>query len=433
MLAPAHAFLLLAVETPTPSSRQASSVRRYTLAIVLLIILSLSIWQAARAGFASLLYTYAEQSGQLAAADAAVNLNPNDPETHVARAAVLEVNGELAAAIAEYKQAVSLRPQDYVLWLSLARTYELNGDVPAAIAAARQAIPLAPYYAQPHWQLGNILVRAGQLEEGFAELRLAGASDPTLLPSVIDLAWQLSHGDAQFMNNAIAPQSREAYVALAEYFRKRGKVNEAIANYMAAGSEANEQRQQYLTELVSAKQFKEAYALWLIANPDNPKDGIGVVVNPGFEQESNLDGAGFGWRTSNRAPSILLALDPTNAQGGQSSLSVEFKGESDTASPVISQLVLVSPNAHYQLSFGARTESIVSGGLPRVSVIDSTSNQVLGVPVVLPQKTSGWQDFSIDFTSNDNTTAILISLQRRVVAIPHAPSSAIFGWIISPC
>jgi hypothetical protein len=48
--------------------------------------------------------------------------------------------------------------------------------------AARQAIPLAPDYAEPHYQLGNILVRAGQTEEGFKELQLAAASNPTLFP-----------------------------------------------------------------------------------------------------------------------------------------------------------------------------------------------------------------------------------------------------------
>jgi len=61
-----------------------------------------------------------------------------------------------------------------------------------------------------------------------------------------------------------------------------------------------------------------------------------------------------------------------------------------------------------------------------VSVIDSTSNQMLGVPVVLQQKTSGWQDFSIDFTSNDNTTAILISLQRESCSNSPCP---IFGHL----
>src|SRR5207249_1656978 len=97
------------------------------------------------------------------------------------------------------------------------------------IAAARQATELAPYYAQPHWQLGNLLVRAGRAEEGFRELRLAGASNPDLLPPSIDLAWQLSPGKIQFVMQAIQPDSPAAYLAVAEYLKKHGQVADVIA------------------------------------------------------------------------------------------------------------------------------------------------------------------------------------------------------------
>src|SRR5712664_2657446 len=127
----------------------------------LVMILLFLIWTAGRAGFASLLSAYAARTNQLAAANAAVTLSPRDPEAHYIRAAILEASDDLSTATAEYMRAVSLRPDDYVLWLSLAHARELNGDMPGAIAAAKQAVQLAPYYAQPHWQLGNLLVRAG--------------------------------------------------------------------------------------------------------------------------------------------------------------------------------------------------------------------------------------------------------------------------------
>src|SRR5205807_2254314 len=124
---------------------------------------------------------------------------------------------------------------DYVLWLCLARASELNGDGAAAAAAARKAVPLAPFYAQPHWQLGNILVRAGQRDEAFKELSLAGASNPALLPSIIDLAWQMSNGDSQSVVRTINPQTPESSRVLAEYLRKRGAVAAAIAMFRVAG------------------------------------------------------------------------------------------------------------------------------------------------------------------------------------------------------
>jgi hypothetical protein len=384
-----------------------------TIAACLLLALFLFlIWTTARAGLSSLFSTYAARANQLAAADAAVRVAPGDPEAHYLRAAILEA-GDLPAAISEYENATRLRPDDYVLWLALARACELNGDMDHALAAARQAVPLAPYYAQPHWQLGNLLVRAGLRDEGFTELRLAGASDGTLLPGIIDLAWQLSGGDVQLVKQAVQPQSPDSYKALAQYFKKHHKTAEAIEMFCGAGSAADSERRQFLSELIEARAFKDAFALWSRAPGADSRAATGAIVDPGFEQESNLDEPGFGWRAENKAQTILLSLDSGNPREGKSSLAIEFKGDSDPSPPVISQLVLVEPNAHYELHFSARAENVVTGGPPKIIVLDAGDNGALSQPVQLPRTTVGWQDFRIDFNCGGNTGAIRIALQRE--------------------
>ena len=91
--------------------------------------------------------------------------------------------------------------------------------MPGAIAAATEAVSRAPFYAQPHWQLGNLLIRAGHHDAGFSELRLAAESDPELLTAVIDLAWHLAGDKPESVLRAIQPHSPEEYKALAEYFQ----------------------------------------------------------------------------------------------------------------------------------------------------------------------------------------------------------------------
>lgn len=398
--------------------------------ICLLILFLLLIWLAGRAGFASLLYTYASISNQLAAANAAVNLSSSDPEAHYLRGAVLEGGGDLTAAIGEYNQALARRPDDYALWLSLARAQELNGQSLLAIESARQATQLAPYYAQPHWQLGNLLVRAGRTEEGFGELRLAGASNPRLLPPAIDLAWQLSRGDVQFVIQAVQPRTPEDYQGLAEYLKKRGKEAQAIAMLRAAGSIAEDYRQRYVDELLKAKRFAEAYAVWSIGHPpgNGSEAGGPTISDPGFEQERHLDKSGFDWRTENEAQTLSLSLEPENPKEGKSSLRVEFNGDSDPRTQIISQLVLVEPNSRYQLRFATRTENIVSGGLPRVTVVDAGNQEVLGQTNGFPKAVSNWQYYSIDFNTKETTGAVLISLQRERCSESPCP---IFGrlWL----
>jgi tetratricopeptide (TPR) repeat protein len=411
------------------AGRSAHSFVRFT-GIGLLIVFLLLIWLSARAGFASLLYTYAATSNQLAAANAAVSLSSGDPEAHYLWGAVLEAAGDLTAAIAEYNEAILRRPDDYVLWLSLARAQELNGQVVPATAAARQAIQLAPYYAQTHWQLGNLLVRTGHAEEGFGELRLAAASNPRLLSPIIDLAWQLSRGNVQFVIQAVQPATPADYQSLAEYFKKRGREADAISLLRSAGNIAADYRRQYLDELLTAKRFADAYAIWSIGHtPANRSDAGGPILsNPGFEEERPLNEPGFDWHTENNAQTLTLSLDPENPKEGKSSLRVEFSGDSDPRTQVISQLVLVEPNSRYQLKFAARTENIVSGGLPGVVVVDAGNKEILGQTNAFPRTISDWQDYSIDFNAKGTTTAILISLQRGQCSESTCP---IFGrlWL----
>src|SRR2546425_5934289 len=127
----------------------------------LVVALLLLTWHTARAGFSSLLTAYAAQSKDIDAANLAVRMNSSDPDAYYVRGTVLEARNDMRGAAAAYSQAVLFRPDDCVLWLGLARTQELNGETDDAVAAARRSVPLAPYYAQPHWQLGNILLRVG--------------------------------------------------------------------------------------------------------------------------------------------------------------------------------------------------------------------------------------------------------------------------------
>ncbi len=402
----------------------------------LCLIFLVSIWTCGRAGLSSLLSSYGVKSNQLDALDAAVQFGPRDPESHYLRGTTFEANGEVGEAIAEYRRAVSLRPYDYVLWLSLAQACEANKDSECAIAAARQAVPLAPYYAQPRWQLGNILVRAGRAEEGFAELRLAGASNPTLQPAISDLAWQLSGGNLEDVLKAVQPQTSAAYLALAECFKKRGQVNDAVAMLRSAGSGADDFRRRYVAELLASKQFGEAYAVWSIGHPPPHESDAGFGIlneagmsNPGFEEESDLVEPGFGWLADTKAPGVALSLDRKDAKAGKSSLLIEFMGNADTAAPVATQLVIVTPNTHYQLHFAARTEAIVSGGLPLIGVNDADNKTPLGGAITFSQPPGNWQDYTLDFTTNTATTAIQIGLRRESCKSP----CPIFGrlWLDS--
>ena len=402
-----------------------SAIRSAALILVLLFL----IISAGSAGFASLQATHAARSGQPQAADAAIRFSSRNAKNHLIRGGVLQREGDLSGTVAEYARAVALRPDDYVLWLNLSHARDLNGDRQGAIAAARYSVTLAPHYAKPHWQLGNLLVRAGGVDEGYSELRTAVTSNPALLPAFINLAWQLSQGNVETVLKATGPETPAAYQALAGFFRKRGQTSDAIEMFRRAGGDPGEgiahERRAYLAELLGAKDFKGAYELWRIGN--SSERDLPIPFDGGFEQESDLDEPGFGWRAGEKSDAIHLSLDPSEPNEGRRSLQVAFNGASDPSQPVISQLVRVEPQKRYQLRFAVRTREVISGGLPLVAVIDPVSGQALGQTESFSQTSDGWRPFTIEFTTAPNSQAIQIRLQRA----PCGSPCPIFGnlWL----
>lgn len=410
-----HAFLvkntLLQTTRQPDRDRTARPASRVVLDLLFIAILLVLAGTAARSGFGKLLTVYAAHAELPAAADAAVSISAGDADAHLIRGALCESADDLACAIAEYEQAKKLRPRDYLAWLNLARVRELNGEQNAAIEAANQATVLAPYYKQPRWQLGNLLIRAGRTQEGFRELSNAGRIDPSTLPSIIDLAWSLSNGDESSVIKLLNPQKAETFHALANFFRKKNRVESAVNMYEAAGDVAEQDRLSYIGELIQSQRYQQAFGLWRGEGGAKSENYLATLIDPGFEQESNLDGVGFGWRSAQKQ-NVRLSLDSDQPREGRSSLKIEFAGDSNPDAAIVSQIVLVEPRTHYRLGFASRTEKIVSGGLPIVLVKEAVAGRSLGQSNTLAEKDNAWRDYSIDFTTNETASAIQISLQR---------------------
>jgi len=393
-------------------------------------------------GLARTLYMYVgnasllpprDRVNSLAAADEAVRLGPSDPESHHARGIALVDQGRAAEAVKEFELAAKLSPHDFEIWLKLGSAREDAGDDQAALAAYRQAIQCAPFYAQPRWHSGNLLLRMGRTEEAFREMRRAAESDPTLLPALIDLAWGVFKGDAAAVRGAIQPRSADSRLALAKTFARRDQPAEAVALFREAGDVTRDGRRDLVTELITTKHFNEAYEVWSSGRDTrsgDPKAGIGTITDGGFEGEINLAETGFGWQLRRDQAGSVVSRDTSQPRAGVYSLRVDWTGNSNPAAAVVSQLVLVSANTHYQLRFAVRTQEIVSGGLPSIAVTDvsGSSPQPLASSAPLPAGTNGWQEVTLEFAAGETTRAVLISLQRQ--SCPSGPCP-IFGrlWL----
>jgi hypothetical protein len=388
------------------------------------------LWIAARGGVSRFYSTYAAYSVQLDDAETAVRFSSSDPEAHLIRAAILKGAGRLDEAVREYEQSVALRPRDYVLWLELGLARDEAEDQRGAINALREAVRLAPDYAAPRWQLGNILLRSGNINDAFSEMRRAAASNPAFLPQLIDLAWTIYQGDVAAVERVVQPQTIAARLALARFAARHGKVADAARIFRALGDMAAEDRRAFLVELLAAKQFNVAYEVWSTAPGRSEHQSNPSFTDGGFEEQINLDEPGFGWQIARNLPALKVSLDQTQPRQGRNSLRLDWSGDANPASPVVSQTVLVEPNARYRLRFSVRTEELVSGGLPFIAVVDAASldSHALAQSDPFPSKTTQWQEESVDFTTGKDAQAVVVILQRQSCSRNPCP---IFGrvWV----
>ena len=362
-------------------------------------------------------------------AEKAIEMSPKDADTHRARAAVLALSQPAESAI-ELERAVALRPSDYSQWVELGLVRDRIGDQSAALAAFDEAVKYAPFYAVPRWQRGNLLLRMGRYDSAFADLNQAAQSNPEFLPNLIDLAWELSHRDAQLVEQLVQVNSKTAHAAMAKFFANHGEPQEALIQLLAAGAVDDEFRRQLIDNLLSKGSFPEAFQVWRdalgfgsAAPPTGPQ-----ILDGGFEGTLTFDEGSFSWRIPSRMQATRVSLDSSEPHTGNKNLRIEFAGDSSRGEGLVSQLLLVEPLERYKINFAVRSQDIVTGGLPIVIVTDASGDhKTLGQSRPLSRGTTAWNVVSFDFTTQPTTKAVVLSIQRQSCSTSPCP---IFGAIL---
>src|SRR5580704_19497356 len=81
-------------------------------------------------------------------------------------------------AIRAYQTALSFDPYSADTWLDLGTAYETEGDTAAARNAFVQAKHVYPLSPEVSWRYGNFLLRRGEPDAAFAQIKQAVEADP---------------------------------------------------------------------------------------------------------------------------------------------------------------------------------------------------------------------------------------------------------------
>jgi len=394
-----------------------------------LIGCAFGISSALRIGNARSLVNDSRSTGSVAAASEAVRLSPNDPEAYAARAVSLAKREEWVLAIEDLRRAIALRPRDYRLWAELGANLESMGDTTAALAALAESQTLAPFYAKPHWDTAQLLQKLGQRDKAFKEFRNATLTEPRLFTKVIEIAWAAYSGNCETVQRAVDPRTPQEMLAVAHFFVRNDKATEALSIVRLVNKLPYSERRQFVIEFLEAKQFAEAHELWVGMREGDSAVPVGSIDDGGFETGRLSDEPGFSWRV-NQISGTKPSIDQSIHRDGTRSMRIDWHGNPDTSEEVVSQLVLVEPNTRYELNLVARSQELVTGGAPVVTVTDvsKSNSQRLAQSSTLPLGTSGWQNIRADFTTTNATRAVRVGVHRQ--RCPEQPCP-IFGvlWL----
>lgn len=368
--------------------------------------------EAARIGFSRLLTRYALTSNSLPAADQAVQLTPSDPEAHRARALILNRLRRPADAVASLEIATSLRDGPEDLWIELANTKEELGDREGALAALDRAVRAAPYYAHTHWQRGNLLLRMDRYDEGFAELREAALRNRKYFPNLLDLAWGLT-ADVEKTEALVQFRDDDDRLTFAKFLARKGKGAEVVDQVRLLTTPLSDENRDELARLLTAAKSSTGVRELLAGNKK-----VEEITNAGFEEPLLVDNGQNGWLVSQTQTGPKLALDVSEKLSGQRSLQVNFAGEWDAGTPLISQTVFVHEFAAYRLSFAVKTKDLVTGGPPRIVLTNAVDNQILAESEPLAETAGTWQTMNINFSAPADGVVVIRLVRKNCTSSP---------------
>jgi tetratricopeptide (TPR) repeat protein len=235
---------------------------------------------------------------------------------------------------------------------------EASGDADGARAALARAKDLAPNYARVRWAYGNVLLRRGEQEAAFAEMRGAAAADPAYAAPLVSAAFQFFGNDTERVV-AAAGESSGVKAALSIAFADDKRFDESLRLWQTMEADQVQKNvdtgRTVLTKMLEAKHFRTAVALAnLLAG--SSKFSTGSVFDGGFENGITMQNPGpFDWRVAD-GPQPQVALTDGQRHGGAYSLLLIFRTAAGSDLRQIAQTIAVEPGAVYKFGSFYRSD-----------------------------------------------------------------------------
>lgn len=274
---------------------------------------------------------------------------------------------DTARAVHAYTIALSLNPRSADLWSDLGAVYEAEGNISAARDAFVHAKKDYPLSAEVSWQYGNFLLRQGETDAAFVEMRHAAEVEPKRGAEALSRALS-AEPNIDFVLERVLPPLSEAYTTAIFDQVSGGHTTNAVKiwNKLAA-LHPKLPLETYTYYLVGAllreKQVAEAQRTWRqaadfagLGNLQGPQGSL--LWDGGFE--SGVFGSGFAWALPGGAQGVQFSFDTQEKHSGNRSLRLLFNGRYNVGLNGPCAEVPVQPSTAYHFSAWVRTQSITT-------------------------------------------------------------------------
>jgi tetratricopeptide (TPR) repeat protein len=296
-------------------------------------------------------------------------------------------NSDTRQAIRAYKIATSLDSHSADTWLGLGSAYEAAGDLTSARDAFLQATKSYPLSAEVSWQYGNFLLRQGELQSAFTEMRQAVEADPRRGAEAFSRSLRAEPDVGQILNHVLPP-NRDVYVDVIWDQITDGQTDIALQVWDRLVAIHPRLPLRDVSPLIDAlrksKRITEARRVWdqaviMAGMADLERPPGSVLWDGGFE--SGATGVGYSWLIPENSRTVQISFDAQEKHSGNYSLRLTFDGKSVVSSTDICHYVPVQPLTPYRFSAWVKTEAITTDqgirfqlrslGTPDVSVAET--------------------------------------------------------------
>ncbi|MEZ5428758.1 MAG: O-antigen ligase family protein [Pyrinomonadaceae bacterium] len=338
---------------------------------------------------------------------------PFDAEGYQREAELDAEAGKNGEALEDLAEAIRFRPEDYALWLELGRLQERAGQTEKATESFRRSVELAPFYSTPRMLYGSLLVDNNEKAEGFEQLRQAFRNNPQNFYKVAEIAWKETGKDGRKTTELLSPLNVYEAAMLNIYFLQEKDYSSIV--YVTCQHEdlPRGHRDVLVRKLLEKRQYYFAHQIY--SNDCGESSQKAPAFESGdFESGEIKEGNGFGWRSDDLPDEIKLGVEKKTSPDGSNSLIVNFAGNSNPKRPIIKQFLIVEPNQKYEISFTYKSDGIVTGGIPVISLIPRNPDSDGPVTEIsLSPEKGDWRRESAEIETDATTQAIEIRLARK--------------------